>query len=96
MPIEEREKICRLFKILGDKNRLQVVLALQNGSKCVHELTEILGVSQSLVSHQLRVLRDADIVRTCRRRNEILYSLADNHIVEILEIAQEHTLEERR
>ena len=89
----DNEKIAKLFKILGDKNRLQLVLGLVGKDMCVHELTYLLGVSQSLVSHQLKVLRDADIVRTSRRGNEVVYSLADDHIVKLLEIAKEHVEE---
>lgn len=86
----KKEKVSKLFKILGDKNRLQLVLGLEDRDMCVHELTKLLEVSQSLVSHQLKILRDADIVRSCRKGNMIVYSLADDHIVKLLQIAKEH------
>lgn len=88
------EQISKLFKVLGEKNRLHIVYALSKKSLCVHEIEEFLGVSQSLVSHQLKILRDAKIVKTERRRNEIIYSLDDDHIKILLEIAKEHISEE--
>ena len=91
---EELQRISKLYKVLGEKKRLQIVFALSNKSMCVHELIKLLGVEQSLVSHQLKILRDIKIVKTERRKNEIVYSLNDHHIVELLTIAKEHVLEE--
>lgn len=89
------EKTSKLFKILGEKNRLHIVFALQTKSLCVHEIEELLGVSQSLVSHQLKILRDAKIVKTEKRKNEVIYSLDDEHISLLLEIAKVHVDEEK-
>lgn len=89
------EKIGKLFKVLGEKNRLHIVFALQTKSLCVHEIEELLGVSQSLVSHQLKILRDAKIVKTEKRKNEVIYSLDDEHISLLLEIAKEHVEENK-
>lgn len=89
------EQISKLFKVLGEKNRLHIVYALSEKSLCVHEIESFLGVSQSLVSHQLKILRDAKIVKTERRRNEIIYSLDDEHIKMLLEIAKEHISERK-
>ncbi len=86
-------KISKLYKVLGEKNRLGIVYSLEKRDMCVHELTSFLGASQSLISHQLKILREADIVKTSRRRNEIIYSLADDHIVKLLAIAKEHVNE---
>lgn len=87
---KEIDGVGRLFKVLGDKNRLQIVYSLYERSMCVHELEKMLGISQSLVSHQLKILRDNKIVKTARRKNEIMYSLDDDHIVKLLKIAKEH------
>lgn len=89
------QEISKLFKVLGEKNRLHIVYALSSGSLCVHEIEKLLQVSQSLVSHQLKILRDAKIVKTSRRGNEIIYSLDDKHIELLLEIAKSHILEEK-
>lgn len=90
MNIETLDKISRLYKVLGDSNRLKVVYLLKDKEMCVHELTEQLKISQSLVSHQLKVLRDAKIVKTKRQKNHIYYSLDDEHIVSLVTIAKEH------
>lgn len=87
---KEIEDISKLYKVLGEKNRLHIVYALCDKQMCVHELEELLQISQSLVSHQLKILRDAKIVKTSRRKNEIIYSLDDDHIVKLLKIAKEH------
>lgn len=88
-------EISMLFKVLGEKNRLHIVYALSSGALCVHEIEELLQVSQSLASHQLKILRDAKIVKTSRRGNEIIYSLDDKHIELLLEIAKAHIQEEK-
>ncbi len=90
---EEIDKIAKLYKVLGEKNRLGIVYALEKGKRCVHELCCYLDASQSLISHQLKVLREAKIVSTSRRGNEIVYSLADEHITKLLKIAKEHVAE---
>ncbi len=86
-------KMSKLYKVLGDKNRALILYLLKDKSMCVHELIKVLGVEQSLVSHQLKVLREANIVKTERRGNEIVYSLADDHIKILLNIAKEHVEE---
>lgn len=91
--IEEIDKIAKIYKVLGEKNRLGIVYALEKGKRCVHELCCYLGASQSLISHQLKVLREAKIVSTSRRGNEIVYSLADGHIAKLLKVAKEHVEE---
>lgn len=96
MNIETLDKISRLYKVLGDSNRLRVVYLLKDKELCVHEITEELKISQSLVSHQLKVLRDAKIVKTKRQKNHIFYSLDDEHIVQILSVAKEHIEEGER
>lgn len=87
---KEIADISKLYKVLGEKNRLHIVYALCDKEMCVHELEELLKISQSLVSHQLKILRDSKIVKTSRRKNEIIYSLDDDHIVELLKIAKAH------
>ena len=91
---QEVESISNLYKVLGEKNRLGIVYMLNQKEMCVHELTKRLEVSQSLVSHQLKILRDSKVVKTKRRGNEIVYSLVDEHIVKLLEIVKEHLSEE--
>lgn len=78
------QKICDLFKILGDSNRVRIILALQYDELCVCELSLLLDMSQSSVSHQLRHLRNADIVKFRKENKQIFYSLINEDILEIL------------
>lgn len=78
------EKICNLFKILGDVNRVRIVMALQYEELCVCELSLILDMSQSSVSHQLRQLRNNNIVKFRKSNKHVFYSLNDEYILTIL------------
>src|SRR3979411_1358336 len=73
-----------LLRALASEHRLAIVQELGTGPRCVHELVDALGASQSLVSQPLRVLRGAQVVRTERRGREVAYSLADEHIAHIV------------
>lgn len=63
--------------------------------KCVGDIVNETGASQSLVSHQLKVLKDADLVKTRKDRQKVYYSLKDGHIKELLNVVREHVLEEK-
>lgn len=95
MDFQEVEKLSRFYKVLGEKNRLGILSLLEKEEMCVHQLMCRLNVSQSLVSHQLKILRDENIVITRRRGNEVVYSLADKHIAVLLRIAREHINEDK-
>ncbi len=76
----EIEKAVRLYKLLGDGTRMRILCALAAGEMCVCAITELLGMDQSAVSHQLKALRDGRMV-TCRRDGKTMYySLADEHV----------------
>lgn len=90
MDRQEIEKLSSFYKVLAEKNRLGILSLLESQDMCVHELMCKLSISQSLVSHQLKILRDANVVVTRRRGNEVVYSLADKHIEVLLDIAKEH------
>ena len=79
-----------LLKALANPLRLQIVMALRDGPRCVHELVDELEVSQPLVSQHLRVLRGAHLLRTERRGREIAYSLDDEHVLHIAADAISH------
>jgi DNA-binding transcriptional ArsR family regulator len=80
------------FKALGDPTRLRLLALLFGDERCVGDLADHLSVSQSAVSHQLRILRNLDIVRYRRDGREIYYALADDHVKEILSLTVEHIL----
>ena len=84
------EKICGIFRMLADPTRMKVVLALMQGEMCVYHLAEVSNSTVSGVSHQLRVLRDNKIVKAKRFGKNVEYSIADEHVREIVEKGIEH------
>lgn len=87
---EEMERICNMFRMLGEPSRLKLVLALLEGEACVYHLTEYCGGTQSGTSHQLRILKDNKVVKSRREGQNVLYSIADEHIEKILEMGALH------
>src|SRR5262245_12521964 len=83
------------FKVLGDATRVRMLDALSRSELCVTDLAGRVGLSESAVSHQLRLLRGARIVRTRRNGRQIFYALDDQHVVKLLAQALEH-VEERQ
>jgi DNA-binding transcriptional ArsR family regulator len=79
-----------LLRALGTPHRLAIVLELAEHPRCVHELVDALGISQSLASQHLRVLRTTGVVTGTRHGKETLYSLADDHIAHIAKDALTH------
>ena len=63
--------------------------------KCVGDIVNDIGASQSLVSHQLKVLKDADLVKTRKEKQRVYYSLSDGHIKELINVVKEHVLEDK-
>lgn len=91
MPDEESvEKVCAAFKAISEPSRLKILLALRQGELCVYHIVEAVGGTQSGVSHQLRILRDNRIIKARRDGQNIVYSLADEHVLSVLELAFEH------
>ncbi|MGV9827279.1 MULTISPECIES: ArsR/SmtB family transcription factor [unclassified Gordonia (in: high G+C Gram-positive bacteria)] len=82
-----------LLRALASPTRIAIVLHLQDGAKCVHELVGLLELSQPLVSQHLRVLKDAGVVRGHRSGREIVYELADDHLAHIVTDALTHATE---
>jgi DNA-binding transcriptional ArsR family regulator len=82
-----------LLRALGTPHRLAIVLELAEHPRCVHELVDTLGISQSLASQHLRVLRTTGLVTGSRRGKETVYSLADDHIAHIARDALTHGAE---
>lgn len=80
LPDSKVRSLADLFKTLGDITRLKLVLALMHGELCVCDLAAVTGVSESAVSHQLRILRMQDLVRFRRDGKIMYYTLADAHV----------------
>jgi DNA-binding transcriptional ArsR family regulator len=91
---EQVEDLAEIFKILADPTRLKILAALADErSLCVHELCERLGMSQPAVSHQLRTLRAARLVRGQRAGREIHYALDDEHVLRLISEGLKHVRE---
>ena len=87
---DELIEMAELFKMFGDSTRIKILSVLFEGEKCVQQITEATGTSQSAVSHQLRLLKQARLVRCRRNGKQVCYSLADDHVKTILGRAKEH------
>lgn len=83
-------KMSELFKIFGDPTRLKILFVLFEKEVCVCDIADIVGMQQSAVSHQLRVLKQANLVKYRRDGKTIYYSLSDNHVKTIFAQAKEH------
>ena len=89
-PDELLYDLAELFKIFGDSTRVKILYALLNQELCVCDIAKLLDVTQSAVSHQLRVLKNGKLVRFRREGKTLYYSLADQHVVRILAQGMEH------
>ena len=85
--------VAALFKVLGDFSRVRILQALSVQELCVCDLSEVLRMSTSAVSHQLRVLRAAKLVKFRREGKNAFYSLDDSHVQKLFEQALEHVQE---
>ena len=89
-PKEEYLNLASLFKMFGDGTRIQILHALEQSETCVCDLAVLLGVTKSAISHQLKALRLANLVKFRREAQIVYYSLADDHVKEILDKGLEH------
>ena len=87
------DKMENMLNIASDSTRLKIMYALSNGERNVSEIVEAVGASQSLVSHQLMVLRKANLVATRKEKTKVYYSLSDEHVMELLSVVYEHVTE---
>jgi ArsR family transcriptional regulator len=88
--------LTETFRLLGDATRVRILDALSRSELCVSDLARLLGLSESAVSHQLRLLRGVRLVRPRRSGRMVFYSLDDQHIVRLFEQGLEHVQESRR
>ena len=84
---------AELFKIFGDPTRLRILSTLLGREICVCDIADVLDMSQSAISHQLRALRNAKLIRSRREGKTVYYSLADDHVMSILACATDHIRE---
>ena len=87
------EKIANFFKVIGDNTRARILFALDSNEMCVCDIANVLNMTKSAVSHQLSVLREERIVKFKRVGKEVYYSLDDEHVKEVYELALSHVKE---
>ena len=91
MPDEEiLYDLAELFKIFGDSTRIKILYALHDNELCVQDIANAVALSQSAVSHQLRVLKDSKLVRFRREGKTVYYALDDDHVRSILSMGMDH------
>ncbi len=94
MPSEETlYELADFFKIFGDSTRMNILFAIDSEPMCVCDIAELLGMTKSAVSHQLKVLRQSDIVTYRKSGKNVFYALADEHVRDIIEKALDHIKE---
>ena len=93
---ETVEALAETFRLLGDPTRVRIVDALSTGEFCVHEIAERVGISESAVSHQLRLMRAQRIVRGRREGRCVYYALDDQHVLDLFQQGLRHVTEARR
>jgi len=87
--------LADLFKLFGDSTRIKILYALYSSEMCVCDLADLLGMNQSAVSHQLKTLKQAKLVKFRREGKSVFYSLDDDHIVKIINQGMAHIMEDK-
>lgn len=82
--------LAELFKVFGDTTRVKILYVLFESEMCVCDIAELLGISQSAISHQLRIIKQAKLIKSRRSGKTVYYSLADGHVGTIIGVAKEH------
>ena len=95
LQMEFVQEMAEFFKIFGDGTRIRVLQTLMEGEKNVGDLAEALEMSQSAVSHQLRVLRQNDLVKSRKEGKVVFYSLDDEHVENVLQQGMAHLRHKR-
>lgn len=91
MPAEEElYDLAELFKVFGDSTRIRILYVLFESEVCVCDLAEALHMTQSAISHQLKILKNARLVKSKRKGKSVFYSLADAHVRTIIAQGREH------
>ena len=92
-PLEMLYDLSELFKLFGDTTRIRILWALSEGEMCVCDMAELLEMGQSAVSHQLRLLRQARLVKCRREGKSAVYALDDDHVQKIFDLGLAHIQE---
>lgn len=84
------EEVAELFKVFGDSTRLRIMQALFDSELCVQDIAEALDMTQSAISHQLKILKNSHLVKSRREGKQIMYALDDDHVRTIIAMGTEH------
>lgn len=87
---EELYDLAELFKVFGDSTRIRILYVLFEAEVCVCDLAEVLNMTQSAISHQLKILKQAKLVKARRDGKQVFYTLADDHVRTIISMGREH------
>lgn len=82
--------LAELYKVFGDSTRIKILYVLFSAELCVYDIARLLGMTQSAVSHQLRILKNNKLVKFRREGKTVLYALDDDHVRSILKLGMEH------
>ena len=93
-PEDELYDLAELFKVFGDSTRIKILFALFESEMCVCDIAETLNMTQSAISHQLKILKQNKLIKGRREGKHIFYSLADDHVRSIIAEGREHIEEE--
>lgn len=92
--MSEAGRLSSLYKVFGDETRVRIMISLAESEKCVGDIAEVTGVSQSAVSHQLKILKYSNLVSSRRDGRVVIYALADDHVRTIINMGLDHINEE--
>ncbi|HID08598.1 TPA: transcriptional regulator [Candidatus Micrarchaeota archaeon] len=96
MPSDETAaKLAETFRVLADPTRVKILYLLSRGELCVHDLAQVLGISQPSASHHLRILRYQGLVKSRREGKRIFYTIDDEHVLEIFRCGYDHVKHKR-
>ena len=91
---EHVQSVADIFRVLGDPTRVKILDALEDGERCVNDLAAKIGMTESAVSHQLRLLRDRRLVTVRREGKRTYYRLQDEHIRTLVDMGMSHAVED--
>lgn len=93
-PEEEMQDLAEFFRVFGDPTRLKILYVLKYSEMCVLDIANLLGMTQSAISHQLSVLKKNSLVSSRREGKTVIYALADDHVRSIIDQGYEHITED--
>ena len=91
--LEDLEKLSNLFKSVADLTRVRILFVIKDRELCVYDISSVLGMTQSAVSHQLKLLRLSNLVKSRKDGKEVYYSLSDDHVKYLFTIGLDHVRE---